>query len=387
MSQRSLASTLVTALLVALCGFAGGAVGGWWVARQVKPVQTIRPTNPVAPSQPRQAAPVVPGSGSDLGTGSDIVAAVKRVGSAVVNIDTFGQTQAALGGPWDELFGQKQSGQPQLRGSGSGFIISAAKGLVMTNQHVIEGAEKIEVTLDDRAFEATRVGADKMSDIALLKIEPKDLPEAPIGDGKALEQGEWVIAIGNPFRDFPHTVTVGVVSALNRQMPVGDRQYNNLIQTDAAINMGNSGGPLCNLSGEVVGVNSAIFSPTQTYAGIGFAIVIDDAMVIAEHLLNDQGVPYLGIGMKDLTPEIAKDQGLSVTSGVLITDVYDGPAADAGIQSRDLLATFNGVQVLKADDVPNLVLHTKVGQKVPIEVIRAGQKQKLTLTVGARKTP
>ncbi|MBI2299121.1 MAG: trypsin-like peptidase domain-containing protein [Armatimonadetes bacterium] len=378
---------LLTVVLSLLCGF-GGGVGGYFVAARVR--APAAETNPPDAGGGGTKPALRPGADTD--TGSAIAAAAKRVSPAVVNVDNFGSTPQLFGSPFEDLFGHGQGGQgrgeSQLRGSGSGFIIDGEKGLVMTNQHVVEGAERLEVTLtDDRSFHAEVAGSDKMSDIAILRIEPNRLPVAPLGSATHLEPGQWVIAIGNPFRDFPHTVTVGVVSALNRHMPVGDRQYNNLIQTDAAINMGNSGGPLCNLAGEVIGVNSAIFSPTQTYAGIGFAIVIDDAKVIAGHLIGDGGVPWMGISMNELTPELAKQLGIATAKGVVISDVFEGgPAAKAGVQPNDVLVKFGETTITSSDQVPGLVLKTKVGQVVHLVVLRDGHEKKVNVTVGQRQS-
>lgn len=378
----------------AAAGFVAGLLGAQLAVRWLAPTpgagSALPTTGPIVKAEPSGGSPApATAPDADTNTGLAIAAAVKKVNPAVVNIDTFGRPPQLFGGPWDDVLGRRGETGPQLRGSGSGFIINAEKGLVLTNQHVIEGAERIEVTLGDgRAFQAERVGADKMSDIALLKISPDQLPEAPLGLNKTLEQGEWVIAIGNPFRDFPHTVTVGVVSALNRQMPVGDRQYSNLIQTDAAINMGNSGGPLCDLRGEVIGVNSAIFSPTQTYAGIGFAIVIDDAARIAQHLIDGRGVPWLGVGMRDVGPDQVTELGLPSAEGVLVTDVYKGSPADkAGILPKDVIVSFNGQPVKETQEVPPLVLATRVDQVVEAVIIRGGRERKVKIKIGARENP
>ncbi len=273
-----------------------------------------------------------------------------------------------------------------LRGSGSGFVFDAAAGLVMTNQHVVEQARRIDVTLSDgRALPATVLGADKLADIALLKLDATGLPEAALGLDSALEQGQWVIAIGNPFRDFPHTVTVGVISALNRSMTTDERDYRHLIQTDTAINMGNSGGPLVNLAGEVIGVNAAIFSPTKVFAGLGFAISIADASRIARHLRDGRGVPWLGLRTHTLDPQAAAQLKVDATRGVYIVGVSPGgPAERAGLREQDIIVALAGQPCDDGDALQDRVLDGEVGETLVFTVRRAGQERRMTVTLGAR---
>jgi len=309
--------------------------------------------------------------------GKAIVRAVQRVNPAVVNLDTRRSSV-----PWlpfaDELMGEFTP-----PGSGSGFLF--APGLILTNQHVIDGAAEIVVTLaDERQFPGSLVGEDRLSDIAVVKIEGQNLPLAPLGTAQGLQPGEWVIAIGNPFRAFRHTVTVGVVSALGRSMSIAGRHYENLIQTDAAINLGNSGGPLVNLRGEVVGINAAIFSPTQTSTGIGFAIPIDDARLIVKHLLEQGKVPWLGISMAPLLEE-KKQRGLALAGGAVIYEVVpNSPAERAGLRRGDVIIYIGNTSIAAPEDVQAVVLHSRVGQELIFKVVRAHVVQEVPVTIGAR---
>ncbi len=383
MSERARlqsAGLLAAAVLAgALAGFGGGLLAGRPTAPPAAPV------TPAAPAGDKDTDPR-PAPGPSEATGHTIAAAARKINPAVVNIDNIGRKPGPGFNPWEDLSRPPGAREPVLRGSGSGFVFNAAKGWVMTNQHVVEGAEKLEVTLDDgRVLEAKPIGADQLSDIAVLEIAPERLPEAPLGLKARLEPGEWVIAIGNPFRDFPHTVTVGVVSALNRNMQIPGRDYSNLIQTDAAINMGNSGGPLCNLAGEVIGVNAAIFSPTQTYAGIGFAIVIDDAMQIAAHLIESGGVPWLGVAMSTLSEEQAARVGLAGQRGVVVDQVReDSPAARGGLLPEDVIISLDGQPLTDAATLQQRVLAGGVGDTLKLKVLRAGQERALKVVLGAR---
>lgn len=318
--------------------------------------------------------------------GARIATAVKRIEPAVVTIDTFQSGERVVPPLLRDFLGDTPDLGEMPRGSGSGFIVDAREGHVVTNQHVVEKADRITVTLNDgRELEAKLVGSDRLSDIAVLKVPADKLPEAPLGVGVKLEQGHWVIAIGNPFREFSDTVTVGVVSAVGRSMVAGGREYRNLVQTDAAINMGNSGGPLCDIEGRVIGVNSAIFSLTGTNLGIGFAIPIDDAMGIARNLIAHGGVPWLGVSLLDLTPELAKTHGLSADHGVLVRDaIAGGPAAKAGVQARDLLVSVDGKPVKSTAELNQIVLGTTIGRETPLVIRREGKELTLRLTIGAR---
>lgn len=267
---------------------------------------------------------------------------------------------------------------------GSGFILSA-DGYVVTNNHVIEDAEKIIVRLNDRReLEAKIIGADPLSDIALLKIEADNLPTVQLGSSATLKVGEWVLAIGSPF-GFDHSATAGIVSALGRSLPGGDSNYVPFIQTDVAINPGNSGGPLFNLSGQVVGVNSQIYSRTGGFMGLSFAIPIDIVTGIVEQIKTHGKVSrgWLGVLIQDVTRELAESFGMSKPQGALIAKILpDGPAKDAGFQVGDIILSFNGKPVDYSADLPPLVGATPVGSKVEAKVMRAGKETSVWVTIG-----
>lgn len=363
--------------MAALCGLLGGVVG-YGVMYYLLPPRVEKVVEaPSSYPSPTLPPTTVPSNSPVEEDGKAIVRAVQRVNPAVVNLDTRRSSV-----PWlpfaDELMGEFTP-----PGSGSGFLF--APGLILTNQHVIDGAAEIVVTLaDERQFPGSLVGEDRLSDIAVVKIEGQNLPLAPLGTAQGLQPGEWVIAIGNPFRAFRHTVTVGVVSALGRSMSIAGRHYENLIQTDAAINLGNSGGPLVNLRGEVVGINAAIFSPTQTSTGIGFAIPIDDARLIVKHLLEQGKVPWLGISMAPLLEE-KKQRGLALAGGAVIYEVVpNSPAERAGLRRGDVIIYIGNTSIAAPEDVQAVVLHSRVGQELIFKVVRAHVVQEVPVTIGAR---
>ncbi|MCC7493838.1 MAG: trypsin-like peptidase domain-containing protein [Fimbriimonadaceae bacterium] len=369
---------LALALVGGLSGLLGGVCGAWLVTRPgVDP-----PAAATLPQSPSPTAAAVP----DGAESQVIAAAARRVNVAVVNIDTYGRAAGGGFNPFEDVRRPPGATAPGIRGSGSGFLVDAAKGYLITNQHVVEGAEEVKVTLDDdRRLDAKVVGADKLSDIAVLQITADKLPAAPLARGAKLVPGEWVIAIGNPFRDFPHTVTVGVVSALNRNMQLPGRDYNNLIQTDAAINMGNSGGPLCNLQGEVIGVNVAIASPTGTYAGLGFAIVIDDAWRIAQHLIAHGGVPWLGVATAPLDAETAARLGLRAGQGILVDSVRaEGPADRAGLRAQDVVLSVDGTPVEEPGKLQQQVLAAQPGTVLKLRVKRGSRDLTVRPKLGTR---
>ncbi len=265
---------------------------------------------------------------------------------------------------------------------GSGFIIDP-EGYILTNYHVVDRAEDIRVTLwDETEYKATVVGKDEKTDIALLKITPKGpLPVAPLGDSDTLEVGDWVLAIGNPF-GLGHTVTAGIVSAKGRILGAGP--YDDFIQTDAAINPGNSGGPLFNLDAEVVGINTAIFSPSGANIGIGFAIPINIAKEILPSLKEKGYVErgWLGVTVQKVTPEIAKTFGLPEPKGALVADITeDSPAEKAGIQRGDIIVEYNGQKISDIHELPRLVASTPIGSEVTIKVFRDGQYRDLKVVI------
>lgn len=273
-------------------------------------------------------------------------------------------------------------GELRRRGSGSGFIIRK-DGLILTNNHLVEGAKEITVTLaDKRAYNATVVGRDPKTDLAVLRIKPKEeLSVVQLGDSDALQVGDWVLAIGNPF-GLSNTVTVGIVSAKGRVIGAGP--YDDFIQTDASINPGNSGGPLFNARGEVIGINSAIFSQSGGNIGIGFAIPINLAKRLLPELETTGSVTrgWLGVSIQKMTAELAYSLGHTQARGALVADVVPGgPAEKAGISRGDVIVTYNGKGVDDFAALPSLVATTPVGDTVPVEVVRAGRTQTLEVTV------
>jgi serine protease Do len=275
-------------------------------------------------------------------------------------------------GPQDE--------EPQQRGVGSGFILSA-DGFVMTNAHVVDGADEVLVTLPDkREFKARIVGTDQRTDVAVVKIEASGLPAVRIGDVNRLRVGEWVLAIGSPF-GLDNTVTAGIVSA--KQRDTGD--YLPLIQTDVAINPGNSGGPLLNLRGEVVGINSQIYSRSGGYMGISFAIPIDEAMRVSEQLRATGRVirGRIGVTIAPVTKEVAESIGLGKPAGALVQSVEAGAPADkAGVEAGDIITRVDGKVVERSGDLPRLIGSIKPGTRSTLQVFRRGSSRDLAITVG-----
>ena len=331
---------------------------------------------------------------------------VDQVGPTVVNIRTVERVRAGgagRNGQMDEemqeffrrFFGipmpnvprqqgprpspQEQPEREVPRGVGSGFIISP-DGFVMTNAHVVDGADEVIVTLTDkREFKARLIGADKRTDVAVVKIEAAGLPAVRIGDINRLRVGEWVMAIGSPF-GLDNTVTAGIVSA--KQRDTGD--YLPFIQTDVAVNPGNSGGPLINMRGEVVGINSQIYSRSGGFMGISFAIPIDEAMRVSDQLRATGKVTRgrIGVQIAEVTREVAESIGLGKPQGALVRGVESGsPAEKAGIEAGDIITRFEGRPIEKASDLPRLVGNAKPGTRSPITVFRRGQARDLNIAI------
>ncbi|MBA1288953.1 DegQ family serine endoprotease [Pseudomonas japonica] len=273
--------------------------------------------------------------------------------------------------------------QREAQSLGSGFIISP-DGYVMTNNHVIADADEIVVRLSDRSeLKAKLVGTDTRTDVALLKIDGKNLPTVKLGDSDKLKVGEWVLAIGSPF-GFDHSVTKGIVSAKGRTLP--NDSYVPFIQTDVAINPGNSGGPLFNMNGEVVGINSQIFTRSGGFMGLSFAIPIDVALDVSNQLKKDGKVSrgWLGVVIQEVNKDLAESFGLDKPAGALVAQVMqDGPAAKGGLQVGDVILSMNGQPIIMSADLPHLVGGLKAGAKASLEIIRDGKRQNLDLTVGA----
>ena len=286
----------------------------------------------------------------------------------------------------------QQPDEEQPRGVGSGFILTA-DGFIMTNAHVVEGADEVLVTLtDDREFKAKIIGSDKRSDVAVVKIEATGLPAVKVGDVNRLKVGEWVMAIGSPF-GLKNTVTAGIVSA--KQRDTGD--YLPFIQTDVAINPGNSGGPLINMRGEVVGVNSQIYSRSGGFMGISFAIPMDEAIRVSDQLRTSGRVSRgrIGVQIDQVTKDVAESIGLGKPMGALVRGVETASPADkAGVEAGDIIAKVDGKPIEKHSDLPRLVGSIKPGTKIAVTVFRRGATKELTVTVAeiepektAQKTP
>ncbi len=330
----------------------------------------------------------------------DFTDLIEKSSPAVVNISTTQKMKHPKmppnmpripdGTPLDDFFRHffRDSDNPpdfDTHSLGSGFIISA-EGYVLTNNHVVDNADKIIVRLSDRRELAAKVvGRDERSDIALLKINTNNLPVVKIGDSSNLKVGAWVYAIGSPF-GFDHSATAGIISAIGRSLP--SESYVPFIQTDVAINPGNSGGPLFNMDGEVIGVNSQIYSRSGGFMGLSFAIPIDVAMEVVDQLKSKGKVTrgWLGILIQEVTAELAKSFGMDKPRGALVAGLLpDSPAHKAGVQVGDIIIEFNGKPVEESSMLPRLVGRSKVGDSLPVKVIRNGKP--LTLKVKIAELP
>ncbi|TFF41115.1 DegQ family serine endoprotease [Pseudomonas sp. RIT623] len=334
----------------------------------------------------------------------DFTTLVEQASPAVVNISTkqklpdrrvaAGQMPDLEGLPpmFREFFERNMPQQPrsprgdrqrEAQSLGSGFIISS-DGYVLTNNHVVADADEIIVRLSDRSeLQAKLVGTDPRTDVALLKVEGKNLPIVKLGDSEKLKVGEWVLAIGSPF-GFDHSVTKGIVSAKGRTLP--NDTYVPFIQTDVAINPGNSGGPLFNMKGEVVGINSQIFTRSGGFMGLSFAIPIDVALDVSNQLKKDGKVSrgWLGVVIQEVNKDLAESFGLDKPAGALVAQVLEnGPAAKGGLQVGDVILSMNGQPIVMSADLPHLVGSLKDGAKAKLEIIRNGKRQNLDITVGA----
>ncbi|GAB2801339.1 serine protease MucD [Halomonas shantousis] len=331
----------------------------------------------------------------------DFTELVKQAAPGVVNISTtravpvrsaspFGPQGQEIpdifrhffGDQFPQMPGSPGQGSEERHSLGSGFVISE-DGYIMTNAHVVEGADEIVVSLNDhRELQAELVGSDKKTDVALLKVDANDLPVLRLGNSDELEVGEWVAAIGSPF-GFDHSVTAGIVSAINRTLP--SDAYVPFIQTDVAINPGNSGGPLFNLDGEVVGINSQIFTRSGGFMGLSFAIPISVAMNIADQLRTEGRVSrgWLGVVIQPVSQDLAESFGLKNARGALVADVApEGPAAQAGLQAGDIVLEVNGEDVESSMTLPRLIGRVSPGQEVQLELLRDGESKQLSVEVG-----
>jgi serine protease Do len=293
-----------------------------------------------------------------------------------------------FGQPFPRQWRQQPRQQKQVRrGQGSGFIISS-DGYILTNNHVVEGAEKITVKLsDNKELSAKVVGTDPDTDVAVIKIDANNLPVVQLGDSDKLKVGEWVLAIGNPF-GLSHTVTAGIVSAKGRSK-IGLSEYEDFIQTDAAINFGNSGGPLLNIDGKVVGINSAIFSRSGGYIGIGFAIPINMAKYVYDKIVTEGKVTrgYIGIYAEDVSPEMAEHFGVKERKGILVDKVIENsPAGKSGIEKGDIIVKINDNTVSEWNNFRNEIARMAPGTKIKLTVIRNGDEKDFEIKLEARES-
>lgn len=327
----------------------------------------------------------------------DMSGIVARNGAAVVNISVAGSRKVANEGPdlgqldpddpFYEFFRHfripRGQGEAPIRGLGSGFIVSP-DGTILTNAHVVDGADQVTVKLTDkREFKAKVLGADKASDVAVLKIEAKDLPSVKVGSASNTRVGEWVLAIGSPF-GFENSASAGIVSAKSRSLP--DGSYVPFIQTDVAVNPGNSGGPLFNMAGEVIGINSQIYSRSGGYQGLSFAIPIELAMNVEHQLVTSGKVQRgrLGVTIQEVNQSLADSFGLKKPAGALVAGVEKGsPAAKAGLEPGDVILGINGREIANSAELPAVVAGMSPGQGAKLQVWRNGASREIEVKVGA----
>ena len=378
MKPRILVSSLTAATLLALGAWGGIEANGKWMEARAQGVPAAAAPAPV------QAVP-------------NFSAIVEANKSSVVNITVSATEKSAAvsplpdsgdDDPFSQFFRRFQVPAPELhkRGLGSGFVIGE-NGLILTNAHVVDGANQVVVKLADRReFKAKVLGVDKATDIAVLKIDATGLKPVKFGDPSQVRVGEWVLAIGSPY-GFENSVTAGIVSATSRALPEGT--YVPFIQTDAAVNPGNSGGPLFNMRGEVIGINSQIYSQTGGYQGLAFAIPIDVASKVEKQLVAHGKVERgrIGVGIQELSQPLAESFGLQRPEGALVGSVdKGGPAAKAGIQPGDVLLAMNGTPIERSSDLPPRVADMKPGSRATFEVWHNGAKKTVGVTVGELKS-
>lgn len=385
-STSSVSAALVGALLIPILSASDARAIRFWGEDEAERAAEAAPDAATdAPAGERNVTHNLP----------DFTWIVDKIGPSIANISTTAQVQPQpqmrgpdqFGGqqdfwtPFERFFGPMPRRQFRERSLGSGFIISK-DGVILTNNHVIDGADEIIVKLADNSeHKATVIGRDPKTDIAVIKIEAPDLKPVPLGNSESLRVGEWVVAIGNPF-GLESTVTAGIVSAKGRF--IGQGSYDQFIQTDVAINPGNSGGPLINLKGEVVGINTAIFSRSGGNIGIGFAIPINLAKELLPQLEEKGKVTrgWLGVLIQKVTRDIAESLDLPEARGALVADVLaDGPAKAAGIQVGDVIVQFDGHAVGDSNELPFLVARTPVGKAVEVVVLRNGKPTTVSVTI------
>ncbi|GGY75969.1 DegQ family serine endoprotease [Pseudoduganella plicata] len=401
MSKTTVVSMTMKRLVATLC--AVGVLGaGAAIAVQRNNAAEAAPAPALAAAAPAAAAPTNAAAGAPAPTPAPMIALpdfsviASRNGPAVVNISTTGRVRAAYDGrgepfaddPFFEFFRRFQGPQrgggneAPSHGVGSGFIISA-DGIILTNAHVVRDASEVSVKLTDRReFRAKVLGSDPKTDVAVLKIDAKNLPVVPLGRSTDLKVGEWVLAIGSPF-GLESTVTAGVVSAKGRSLP--DDSNVPFIQTDVAVNPGNSGGPLFNTKGEVVGINSQIYSQTGGYQGLSFAIPIDLATRIKDQIVATGKVVHarLGVTVQEVNQSFADSFGLPTPEGALVANIQPGsPGEQAGLKPGDVIRSVNGQKIVASGDLPAMVALAKPGDKLTMDVWRQGKAVTLTGKLG-----
>ncbi len=333
-----------------------------------------------------------------LGAPDSFAELAEKVSPSVVNITTSSivatntneTPMVPEGSPFEDFFkdfmdrnGQGGDQPQRSEALGSGFVVSD-DGFIVTNNHVIEGADEISIEFfDGKRLDAKLVGTDPKTDIAVLKVEASDLPFVGFGDSDAMRVGDWVMAMGNPLGQ-GFSVSAGIISARGREL---SGTYDDFLQTDAAINKGNSGGPLFNLEGEVVGVNTAILSPSGGSIGIGFSMASNVVTKVVDQLreFGETRRGWLGVKIQDVTPDVAEAMGLKVEAGALITDVPEGPARDAGLLSGDIITTFNGQEISDVRDLTRTVADSPIGEDVPVIVLREGEEMTIPVKLGRRE--
>ncbi len=372
------------------CLFAGLATIGALAPVQAQQAPSARgATAPANTAMPRpEPTTVMPRFDAITAAQGPAVVNVSVVGStpraqADAREGPFGRHPPAPGMPFGDPFGGGPPSGAPIRGNGSGFIVSD-DGVILTNAHVVENAREVTVKLvDRREFRAKVVGADKATDVAVLKIDAGKLPTVTLGSSERLKVGEWVLAIGSPY-GFENTVTVGVVSAKKRALPGAN--YVPFIQTDVAVNPGNSGGPLFDARGEVVGINSVIYSRTGGYQGLAFAIPIEVALRVKDQIVATGRAQHgkLGIGIQEVNQPIAEAFGLDTPEGAVVTSVdKGGPADRAGLQTGDVIRRVNGQPVVTALDLPATIGMLAPGEKVTLDVWRKGELKQIPATLGS----
>jgi serine protease Do len=396
MRQKVLVSSLIG--IGVMCGALGGfAMTG---AQNVRAALTPEPPAVVAQAQVQTTAPYIPPRAQAYAAVAlpDFTSIVAQNGPAVVNISvtekaektgfSFGSQGLPNMGPNDpfsQFFRQFQNQRPQneapAHGMGSGFIISP-DGIVLTNAHVVDGSTEVIVKLtDQREFKAKVLGSDRASDVAVLKIDAKDLPVVRLATNDDVKVGEWVLAIGSPF-GFENTATSGIVSAKSRSLP--DENYTPFIQTDVAVNPGNSGGPLFNMKGEVIGINSQIYSRSGGYQGLSFAIPMNVVLGVKDQLIQHGSVSRgrIGVAIQGVNAGLAESFGMKRATGALVSSVEDGgPADKAGIKAGDVILKFNGKEIARSADLPLLVSSTAPGTTARLEILRDGASRTVDVTV------